>query len=308
MVVDNHPRTSVLLIDMGKPPGGILFQRSAGKGVADPECQEYTYSLTKSKLPPSLPIYKVKAPSHFMWTPTIQNVAEKRMIYENLAYQIKEDAVADIANMIKTNPGGFSYHIFDNKTQRDSFFKDLIIDGFLKRSRFSFSEDMVDDNMFRGNGIAWRHMWMNPFKKAKSWLEDNDYDEEAAKLHLPIYNPPKVKPPRDSLPKVNLTSAFDAVADAKKAEKDLEDAEWISLLSGEPSLKEPPPSSPSKLKKEDATIDLNSVVSTPTITDDDDKEEDDKDLDDKIAEEMVKSLLIERDEDPDTDEEKPMVN
>ena len=118
MVVDNHPRTGVLLIDMGKPPGGILFQRAGVKTVMNPESQEYTYSLTKSKLPPSLPIYKVKAPSHFMWTPTIQNVAEKRMIYENLAYQIKEDAVADIANMIKTNPGGFSYHIFDNKTQR----------------------------------------------------------------------------------------------------------------------------------------------------------------------------------------------
>ena len=55
---------------------------------------------------------------------------------------------------------------------------------------------------------------------------------------------------------------------------------------------------------------MNSAVSTPTITDDDKEEdkEDDKDLDDKIAEEMVKSLLIERFEDPDTDEEKPMNN
>ena len=167
MVVDNHPRTGILLIDMGKPPGGVLFQRAGVKTVMNPQGQEYAYSLTKSKLPPSLPIYKLKAPSHFMWTPTIQNVLEKRRIYENLAYQIKEDAVAEIADMIKTNPGGFSYHIFDNKTQRDPFFKNQIIDGFLKRSRFSFSDDMVDDNMFRGNGIAWRHMWMNPLKKAK---------------------------------------------------------------------------------------------------------------------------------------------
>ena len=227
MVVDNHPRTGVLLIDMGKPPGGVLFQRAGDKAIMNPQGQEYTYSLTKSKLPPSLPIYKVKAPSHFMWTPTIQDVAEKRMIYENLAYQIKEDAVADITNMIKTNPGGFSYHIFDNKTQRDSFFKDFIIDGFLKRSRFSYIDDMSEDNESRGNTLAWRHMWMNPFKKPRSWLEDPDYHEEAAKVNLPIVNQPKVKPPRETLPKVNLTSAFDAVAvdDAKKAEQDLEDAE-----------------------------------------------------------------------------------
>ena len=55
MVVDNHPRTGVLLIDMGKPPGGVLFQRAGDKAVMNPQWQEYTYSLTKSKLPLAFP-------------------------------------------------------------------------------------------------------------------------------------------------------------------------------------------------------------------------------------------------------------
>ena len=108
---------------------------------------------------------------------------------------------------------------------------------------------------------------------------------------------------RDKLkiPKVDLTSAFDKAAGA---EKDLEDAEWTSLLSGEPSLSGPPqPPTFGKKKKDSPIIDLTkssstscSAVSTPEISDEGEKEEEDK-----LAESMVKSLLIEKDE-----EEKPI--
>ena len=108
---------------------------------------------------------------------------------------------------------------------------------------------------------------------------------------------------RDKLkiPKVDLTSAFDKAG----AEKDLEDAEWTSLLSGEPSLSGPPqpPTFGDKKKKDSPIIDLTkssstscSAVSTPEISDEGEKEEEDK-----LAESMVKSLLIEKDE-----EEKPI--
>ena len=286
MVVDNHPRTGVLLIDMGKPPEGVLVQRRGFRNVWHPDYQEDAYSLTKSKLPRSLPIYKIKSPSHFMWTPTVQNVAEKRKIYEDLAYQLKEHAAAEIIEMIKTNPGGFSYHIFDNKTQRDTFFKDLIIDGFLKRSRFSYTHEVAEDKSFFNDCRFSKPFkpwgdFCTPLKMKKSWADEPDNNEPLGKINLP---------------KLNLCST--STADPKKAEEDEMDGEWISLLSGEPTLTatDRKKEEVEEKKKDPVLIDLtksSSGIPTPVITDEEKEEDDDED---KIAEKMVMSLLSDKEE------------
>ena len=199
--------------------------------------------------------------------------------------------------MIKNNPTGFMYHIFDTRAPKDSFFRDHIIDGFLKRTRFSYMEDVRWDRKFYNGGEdrTYSPLRATPYRK---WLDDCSSDpwykmaNDMNYMNKHDYMRDKLK-----IPKVDLTSAFDKA----DAEKDLEDAEWTSLLSGKPSLSEPPTFG--KKKKDSPIIDLTkssstscSAVSTPEISDEGEKEEEDK-----LAESMVKSLLIEKDE-----EEKPI--
>ena len=305
MVIDNHPKTGVLLIDMGKVPDGVLSGRSGVRSLKWPSYQDAAYALTKSKLPASLPTYKIRTPSHTLWSPDIVQFLKKREIYEKEALICKEEAVDDITQMIKTNPTGFMYHIFDTRTPKDSFFRDHIIDGFLKRTRFSYMEDVRWDRKFY-NGGEDRTYFPHSAYPARRWL-DNCSSDPWYKMANDMDYMNKHDYMRDKLkiPKVDLTSAFDKAA----AEKDLEDAEWTSLLSGEPSLSGPPqPPTFGDKKKDSPVIDLTkssstsySAVSTPEISDEGEKEEEDK-----LAESMVKSLLIERDEDKDDEEEKPI--
>ena len=200
IAVDNHQKTGILLVDMGILPLGIMRNRCIGYEWDTLSTQKEIYTKTREKIPSTLPTYFVKTPP-FIPDHLLDGSysSESYMDYNKLCTQYKEQAAKEIVEMVKDKSLALTYHIFDNRNSRDTYFKDIIIDCVLKE-----------------RGIHNEIYTMPPFT---SYLHG-------------LYNNGPTKKTKVDLPRKNLMDAFDAVSE--KEEDD--EAVWTSLLSGEPSL------------------------------------------------------------------------
>ena len=201
MAVDNHQKTGVLLIDMGILPLDIMRSRCIGKDWVRLSVEKDNYTKTREKLPSTLPTYFVKTPP---CTPDRlldgSLTTEAFMDYNKLCTQYKEQAVKEIIDIVKDKSMVLTYHIFDNRNTRDTYFRSIIIECVLQSRHIH--NDMAS---------------LPPFNPS-SFLNN--------------INSVFGKKTRFDLPRRNLSDAFDAVSEKEEEDEDA----WTSLLSGEPSL------------------------------------------------------------------------
>lgn len=201
MAVDNHQKTGVLLIDMGILPLDIMRNRCIGKDWVSLSMEKEIYTKTREKIPSTLPTYFIKTPP---FTPSRlldgSFSSESFMDYNKLCTQYKEQAAKEIIDIVKDKSMVLTYHIFDNRNTRDTYFRSIIIECVLQSRHIH--NDMAS---------------IPPFSTSSFMNNINS-----------VFG----KKTRFDLPRRNLSDAFDAVSEKESEDEDA----WTSLLSGEPSL------------------------------------------------------------------------